>query len=60
MTKDEAKSELGEGSLEDIYVWISALPDSACPEVHPNSVRAERLYGYDIVGPVYSLPVNRR
>lgn len=48
------------GSKDDIYVWISAVPNDLVPTVTSGAVRSERMYGFDIIGRVADLPPERR
>lgn len=55
----EAAAELGNGSPDDCYAWLSSTPNDLLPEVD-NIVRSERLYGFNLVGRCKDLPISRR
>ena len=53
--------ELGDGSGDDVYAWISSAPNDIKPASEGGSVvRSERLYGFNLVGRCQNLPQSRR
>jgi hypothetical protein len=55
----DAATELGSGSPDDCYAWLTSTPNELVPETN-NIIRSERLYGFNLVGRVKDLPLNRR
>lgn len=60
LNETEALIELGEGSSDDVYAWISSPPNEICPEVAKGAVRAERIFGFNKIGRCKDLPSSRR
>lgn len=50
MDEEEAAIEMGTGSPDDCYAWLSSAPNDLVPEAEGNIVRSERLYGFNLVG----------
>ena len=59
MNKEDAELEIGTGSQNDVYAWVSACPNEIRPE-REGVVRAETLYGFNIMGHCENLPESRR
>lgn len=59
LDEKEAEAELGNGDNDDFYAWVTDIPEKM-REPPEGVVRTERLYGFNMIGRITSLPEHRR
>ena len=57
---EERKKIVGEGSEDDIYCWVTSIPDKILPPVADGACRAETLFNMERYGYCKNLPADRR
>ena len=61
LNETEGMLEIGDGSPDDYYAWISSTPNDIKPSSEGGSiVRSERLVGFNLVDRCENLPNSRR
>lgn len=59
LSDQELQIEMGMGTQEDFYCWVSSAPDEFCKPTSAR-VRSCRLLGFNMVGKCENLPEHRR
>ena len=51
---------IGDGDEDDIYTWVTSLPDSVLGPVPDGATRSESFYSFEKFGYMKNLPAGRR
>ena len=60
LDKDEYLRVIGEGDEDDIYTWVTSLPDAVLGPVPDGATRSESFYSFEKFGYMKNLPAKRR